>query len=142
MGKAVGLLGEVDSRFAGLTGDVLMTVEHHLGGERRVTAHLDGDVAPIGIQDVKGVVVYVGHRSLALEVMVGADVPHRHPSAADQNQKQPAGDFGLGQVLLGKIVLALPDRTVDDRYAMCFGIAAYSTAETACHSHQVDGAET
>ena len=102
-----------------------------------MAADLNGDVAPIGIQDVKGVVVHVGHRGLALEVMVGADVPHRGPSAADQNQKQPAGDLGLGQVFLGKVVLALSDRTVDDRNAVGFGIAAHATAETACHAHQV-----
>ena len=114
-----------------------MTVEHYLGGEWRMAADLDRDVTPVGIHNVKGVVVYVGHRGLALEVMVGADLPYRGPRASDQNQKQPAGDLSLGQVLLGNLVLALADRTVDDRDAVGFGVAPQATAETACHSHQV-----
>jgi hypothetical protein len=57
MGKAVGLLDKADAGLARLAGDVLMTVEHHLGRERRVAAELDGDVAPLGIEDVKGIVV-------------------------------------------------------------------------------------
>jgi hypothetical protein len=51
--KQFGLLGEADPGLACLTGDVLMTIEHHLGGEPQVTADLNGDVAPIGIQEVR-----------------------------------------------------------------------------------------
>src|SRR5215469_3615616 len=83
LSKAVALLAEADPGPARLAGDVFVTVEHHLGGERRVTADLDGDVAPVRIEDVKGIVVDVGHRRLTLEVMgamVATDLPHRSPS--------------------------------------------------------------
>lgn len=46
MSKTVSFLCKADSGFARLTGHVLMTVEDDLGGECRVAADLDGDVAP------------------------------------------------------------------------------------------------
>jgi hypothetical protein len=74
MGKAVGLLGEAEPGLARLTSDVLMTVEHYLGRERRVTANLNSDVAPLGIEDVKGIVVYEKWRvSRCLEPAGDAD---------------------------------------------------------------------
>src|SRR5258705_11381611 len=54
-----------------------MTVEDYLGRERRMAADFNRDVAPLGIEDVEGVVVHIGHRLLGFDVMVGADVPHR-----------------------------------------------------------------
>ena len=85
-----------------------MTVQDHLGGERRMPADLNGDVAPLGIEDMKRVMIDVGHGLLALDVMVGADVPHRRLGAAHQNQKQPLGDLGLCQVFFRQVVLAFP----------------------------------
>jgi hypothetical protein len=38
-----------------------------LGGEGRMSADLDGDMAPLGIEDMEGVVVHVGHGLLAFE---------------------------------------------------------------------------
>jgi hypothetical protein len=46
MGKAVALLGESNSCLAGLAGDILVAVQHDLGGERRMAAYFDGDVSP------------------------------------------------------------------------------------------------
>src|SRR5207249_3106951 len=85
MSKTISFLGKVDPGLACLAGHVLMTVQHHLGGERRMAADLDGDVAPLGIEDMKRVMIDVGHRLLALDVMVGADVPHRRLDAAAQS---------------------------------------------------------
>ena len=108
MSKTVSFFGKVDPGFVRLAGHVLMTVQDHLGGERRMPADLDGDMAPIGIEDMKGVVVHVGHWLFALEVMVGADVPHRHLGATDQDEKQPSGDLGLGQIFFRDVVLTFP----------------------------------
>ena len=80
-------------------------------------ADLDGDVAPLGIEDMKRVVVDIGHWLLALDVMVGADVPHRRLGAAHQNQKQALRDFRLCQIFLCQFMLALPGRTIDYRNA-------------------------
>jgi hypothetical protein len=44
-----------------------MPVQDHLGGDRRMP---DGDVTPLGIEDMKRVVVHV--RLLGFGVMVGA----------------------------------------------------------------------
>ena len=70
------------------------------------------------------IMIDVGHGPFPLDVMIGADIPHRRLRAAHQNEKQPSGDLGLGQVFLGDIMLALPDRTIDDRNAMGSGVAA------------------
>ena len=55
MSKTVALFSKVDSGFVCLASHVLMPVQDHLGGEWRVAADLDGDVAPLGIEDMKRV---------------------------------------------------------------------------------------
>ena len=67
MGKAVALLGESNSCLTCLAGDILVAVQHDLRGERRMAAYFDGDVSPLGVQNVKGIVVDIGHRLLFLE---------------------------------------------------------------------------
>ena len=60
LSKTVALLGESDSGFECLTGDVLMTIKDHLSRERRMAADLDGDVAPLRIANMKRIVVDIG----------------------------------------------------------------------------------
>jgi hypothetical protein len=61
---------------------------------------LDGEMAPVRIKDMKRVVVHVGHRLLSLDVVIGADVPHRCLRSTDQDKKQTLEDLSLGQMLL------------------------------------------
>src|SRR5512133_399292 len=85
MSKTIAIFCKADASFARLACYVLMPVEDHLGGERRMPADLDGDVTPLGIENVKGVVVHIRHRFLSLDVVVGAYVPYRRLGAAHQN---------------------------------------------------------
>src|SRR6516162_2224954 len=55
--KAVPLFGKSDARLAG---DVFVTVQYHLGGERRMPADLDSQMAPVGVEDVERIVVDIG----------------------------------------------------------------------------------
>ncbi len=135
--KAVSLLGKADTGFAGLAGDVLMTIQDHLHGEGRMSADLDGEMAPVSIEDMERVVIDIGHRHLSLDVVIRADIPHRRLRATDQNHKQAVSDRRLGQIFFRNVVLALPSRTVDHGNVVGFGIAANATAETAGHPHQV-----
>src|ERR1700759_5064065 len=57
--KAVSVLGEGDARLARLAGNVLMAVQDHLGGEWRRSLVLDGQMAPVRVEDVKRVVVHI-----------------------------------------------------------------------------------
>ena len=41
---------------------------------------LDGQMAPVGVEDVKRVVVDIGHRLLSLDGVLRADIPHRRKS--------------------------------------------------------------
>src|SRR5258707_15495273 len=68
--KTVSLLGEGDARLARLAGDVLMAVQDHLGRKGGMTADLDGEMAPVRVEDVKRVVVDIGHRLLAFDVVL------------------------------------------------------------------------
>ena len=102
-----------------------------------MTADLDGQMSPIRIDYVKRVVVDIRHGLLSLDVVLGADIPHRCLRSSDQDQKQALRDLCCGQIFFGKIVLSLPYRTVDDRNAVGFGVAADATAEPAGHPHQV-----
>src|SRR6516164_585449 len=58
--EAVSFLGEGDARLARLAGNVLVAVQDHLGGEGRMPADLDGQMAPVGVEDVKRIVVHIG----------------------------------------------------------------------------------
>src|SRR6266404_2537970 len=135
--KTVPLLGEGDSRLACLAGNVLMAVQDHLGRKGRMTADLDGEMAPLWIEDMKRVVVDIGHRFLAFDVVFGADIPHRRLRPTDQDQKQALVDRRLGEIFFGKVVLALSCRTVDHGNVVRFRITANATAEPPGHPHQV-----
>jgi hypothetical protein len=52
-----------------------------------MAAYFDGDVSPLGIENVEGIVVDIGHRLLSLDVVIGADIPHRRLRPADQDKK-------------------------------------------------------
>ena len=71
-------------------------------------ADLDGQMAPVRVEDVKRVVVHIGHRLLSFDVVLRADIPHRRLRPTDQDQKQALGDRRLGQIFFRKVVLALP----------------------------------
>ena len=102
-----------------------------------MAADFNRDVAPLGIEDVEGVVVHIGHRLLGFDVMVGADVPHRRLGTAYQNQKQALRNIGLCQVFFGQLMLALPGWTMDNRNAIGFRISMNATAKAARQAHQV-----
>src|SRR2546427_4631406 len=107
MGKAVSLLAESDACLACLAGDILVAVQHDLSRERRMAADLNGDVAPLGVQNVKRIVVDIGHWLLSLDVMIGADIPHRRLCPADQDEEQALRDGGPGEIVLCNVMLAL-----------------------------------
>jgi hypothetical protein len=66
-----------------------MTVEDYLGRERRMAADFNRDVAPLGIEDVEGVVVHIGHRLFGFDLMVGADIPYRHWARPTRIRNRP-----------------------------------------------------
>ena len=92
---------------------------------------------PVGVENVKRIVVDVGHRLLAFDVVFGADMPHRRLCSTDQDQKQALGEFRLRQVFFRKVVLALPRRTADQGDVVRFGVTANAAAEPAGQPHQV-----
>ena len=137
LSKTVALLGKADSGFSCLAGDVLMTIKDHLSRERRMAADLDGDVAPLRIEDMKRIVVDIGHRPFWFDMMVGANIPHRRLSSAHQNQKQALGDLGLCQVFFGQFMLVLPGVTMQKWNVLGFRIPMNAAAKTARHPHEV-----
>ena len=102
-----------------------------------MAADLDGQMAPVRVEDVKRVVVHIRHRLLSFDVVFRADIPHRRLRPTDQNQKQALGHRRLGEIFFGKLMLALPCRTVDHGDAVCLGITANATAEPAGQPHKV-----
>ena len=120
---------------ARLTGYILMAVQHHLCRKRGMPAHFDGEMSPVGIQDMKVVMIYIGH--LSLQVMIPADVPYRYTGSPHQDEEDSSRDAGLFAVFFRQIMLALPNSTVQDRNRVSFGIAADPAAETAGHPHHL-----
>jgi hypothetical protein len=58
-------------------------------------------MAPVGVEDVKRIVVDVRHRRFSFDVVLGGDIPHRCAGPADQDQKQALGERGLGEMFFG-----------------------------------------
>ena len=102
-----------------------------------MAADLNGEVAPLGIEDMERIVVDIGHRPFWFDVVVGTDVPHRRLGPAHQNQKQALRDLGLCQVFFGQLMLTLPCLTMHKRNALGFRIPVKPTAKTARHAHEV-----
>jgi hypothetical protein len=59
MSEAVPVFGEGDCCLTRLTGDVLMAIQDYLRWERRMATDFNGDMAPVRIQNVKGVVINI-----------------------------------------------------------------------------------
>ena len=75
-----------------LAGYVLVAVEDDVRPERRMAGHLDGQVPPLGIPDVKRVVIDEGPLleqlgDLAVDPLL--DLPDRGWGAGDQDRKRP-----------------------------------------------------
>src|SRR5689334_3146752 len=83
--KAVPFLGKAETRLARLAGDVLMAVQHHLSGERRMPADLDGQMAPVGVEDVERIVVDVRHRLFSFDVVLCIHIPYRRLGSTNQD---------------------------------------------------------
>ena len=95
-----------------------------------MAADLYRDVAPIGIQDMKRVMIHVWHRLLPFQPMLGTDVPHWSLCARDQDQEHPLLNVGLFQMLFGDVMLTLPRTAVDQRNSRRLCPSAHATAET------------
>ena len=150
MGKAVALLGESNSCLTGLAGDILVAVQHDLRGERRMAAYFNGDVSPLGVQNVKGIVVDIRHRLLFLDVVIGADIPHRRLGPADQDKPmiftgkkrgwRGASTCGvaighIGNLLVGYAIRQLSHQRQRSEIVVCF--SAESTCSRMFENSQV-----
>src|SRR5215510_3849953 len=138
-GEAVPLLGERNPGVAALAGYILMAIQNDLRTEGRMAGHLDGDVPPIGIHDVEGIVVNKDLFRFKVTDDAAArslNLPAGGHCPADQDEKQ-APRWIVLQMLFGDLMLALFTTAVDDRYTMSFSITTHPTAESSRHPHQV-----
>ncbi len=139
--KTVALLGEADA--LGLCGhrDVLVAVQDHLRGERRMPGHLDHQVPPLGVHDVEAVVIDVralaGQAAEHRAVRGPAHIPHHRRGPGDQDQEHTRAHRMGAQVLLRDQVLAFPRRAVDHRDGVIGGPGPDPPREPARQPHQV-----
>ncbi len=129
-----------DSGVGRLQAHVLVPIQDDLRAEGRMARHLDGEVPPLRIQDVKGVVL--DERFLGPQVAQHAPtrprhLPHGRDRARNQDQKQPLGRRMVGQVLPGYLVLALIPAAVHHRDLVRLSESTHPTAEPAGQAHQV-----
>lgn len=103
-----------------------------------MSADLDGDMAPVGIEDMKGVMVHLRHGQLAFEMLGPGDLPDRGLGATHQDKKQALGDLGLGQIFFCEVVFPFPHGAVDDRNIVRFRMAANAATEATRHPHQMN----
>ena len=139
--EAVAGLAECYPRRGSLPCHELVAVEDDLRAERRMPRHLDRDMAPLGVDDVKRIVVDVFAPPLDVHDRGGLrrarHLPHRRRRLGHQHQKHPDADLMAGQVRLGDAVLALPGRAEDHRHPVGRTPRLDPPREPARHSHQV-----
>jgi hypothetical protein len=138
--EAVALLGESEPLGLGRGGDVLVAVEDDLRSERRMPGHLDRQMSPVGVHDVKGVVVDEGPllgQVRDLPAGRAGDLPDRCDRPGDQDQEHPPLHLVGREVLLGDLMLALPARAVDHRDALRPSKATHPSGEAPGHAHQM-----
>ena len=104
-----------------------------------MASHLDGDVPPLWVPDVEGVVVdecrLPGEHEAARART--SDVPHRCNRPSHQNQEESAFDGVGGEELFSNVVLTLTSAAVNDRDVPGFSEAAHPTTEATGHTHQM-----
>jgi hypothetical protein len=96
-----------------------------------MAADLNGDVAPLRIEDVERIVVDVGHRPFWFNVMGGVDIPHRRLGSTHQNQKQaqPWVMWVFARYSSANSCLRSPALTMHKRNALGFRMAVKPTAK-------------
>lgn len=105
-----------------------------------MAGHLDGEMAPVRVQDVEGVVVDVRFPDLdILDLALGRPphIPNRRHGSRHQNQKHPMHRGVLAEVLLGDAVLLFLRAAIHDGNAVGLGERSHAATEAPCHSHPV-----
>ncbi len=140
-GEAVALLDESDPARLCLCGDVLVAVEDDLRPERRMSGHLDRQMPPLRVHDVKRVVVdegpLLGQVPDHPAVRRAGHLPHRRHRARHHDQEHPRTHRVGREVLLGDLVLALAALAVDDRDPVRPGRGPHPAGEPPGHPHQM-----
>ena len=95
MCKTVPLLGKADPRFLRLTGYVFIPVEYDLSRQGRVTADFNGHLAPVGIQDRKGIMIQIRQGLVPFQRMLrSTSLPLGSWRFPHQDQKYSPRDGG------------------------------------------------
>jgi hypothetical protein len=88
-----------------------MAVEHYLCSEGGMRTDLDRDMAPVGIHDVEGVLIYIGLRVLAFEMGITItpmlDLPYRSLGSSNENTEEALEVRIRGNVLFSNLMLFL-----------------------------------
>ena len=140
--KTVTLLHQGDSLFAGLSFDPFMTVEHNLNIERGMAAHLDGEMPPLPVNDVKVIMVHIRPWRFPLQVDVVLpflDLPHQSWGFCDEDEED-TGNTGIsGKVFFSELMLSDAWGTVDEGNCLLLGTGMDPAAEGPRHSLKVGG---
>ncbi|MDP6720195.1 MAG: hypothetical protein QGF59_16160 [Pirellulaceae bacterium] len=122
-----------------LASDVLVAVERHLDVQWRMRADFDRDVTPVGILNVKGVVVDPGLLALQVQRAAGImdDFPHGVWRAMNADGKHATEVRIVRPVLLDKLVDAIIRRLLDERNVVRRGGGSDSPRKAARPTHQM-----
>lgn len=140
LGETIAFLGKLDAFLSGLTSHVLMSIQDDLCAERRMTAHLDGDMSPIGVENVERVVVHIRVLSGKVDYFAALGtlhIPNRRWRASNQDQKYADETWIFWKMFLGSFVFPLSWHTINQRNLVCLRMCANTTAKTSSHSHQM-----
>lgn len=142
LGETVSILAKSNPFPYRFSGDILMAVQDNLSRKRGMTAHLDGQMSSLGVNDVERIVVHVRQGRFPCDVLDGAalpslDLPDRSRRPAHQDEEHPHKIRIFGKVLLGQFMFAFSTLTVENRDAMGACISTKPPAEATRHAHQM-----
>src|SRR5450759_2328579 len=145
--KTIPFLLKLDLSLLGCTGHIVMAVQNYLCAKGMVTTHLDRDMTPFRIPDMKRIMIHKWHRLLAPDTAKLASVgslrfPYRHSCFAYQDQKQPRCPVVISQIRVGNLELLILGVAIYQHYSFRLGIRAHTAAKPPCHSHQEIGVQS
>jgi len=119
----------------------LVPIDNDLGAEGRVAGHANGDMAPLGIDDMEVVVFDVGPMFGPCELgnlpgVVAVDLPDWSGRFGAEDQKEPFESRILGEIRFGDLMLALPGFHFQPGDGMAGTIGAKPASEGSSHIAQ------
>jgi hypothetical protein len=125
-----------------LTDHVFVAVQNDLRSERRMATHLDRQMPPVRIEDMKRIMIDVrpglfGHELAEFTCAGHLRFPNKGRGLRNQDQEQSGFGLMSGDMLFRHFVLLFAGRAVDNRDLVLLCPGTQTPAEPPRHAYEV-----